>query len=179
MPKPDLQTVPQWYHRYIFSVQEEELITAFQSHTQSLLETLEGLSEEQWAYRYAPEKWTVKEVVQHIIDAERIFCYRALCFARKESTSLPGFDEVDYAAHSKANLRSSASLLEELRVVQQSSVYLFSSLDEDQLATFGIANGSPVSVNAIGFVLIGHTLHHLAILKERYLALPNLSASVH
>lgn len=176
MRKPDLQTVPEWYHRYILRVPKEELPPALEQHTQSILETLEGLTEEQWNHCYAPEKWTVKEVVQHIIDAERIFCYRALCIARKETVSLPGFDEVAYAAHSKAALRSSLSLLEELRVVQQSSLQLFNSFDEEQLATTGIANGSPISVNAIGFILVGHALHHLAILKERYLAPYSYSA---
>ena len=169
MPKPDLSSVPEWYHKYVMAVPEDNLAQAFQSHSILLQGTLEGMPETAWDYRYAPGKWSIKEMVQHIVDAERIFCYRALSFARKEGAALPGFDEVAYALNSKADKRSSASLLEELKVVQQGSILMFLSFDEEQLATSGIANGALVSVNAVGFILIGHCLHHLSILRERYL----------
>ncbi|HVG12522.1 MAG TPA: DinB family protein [Flavisolibacter sp.] len=169
MPKPDLSSVPEWYHKYIIAVPEDDLVRAFENHSALLQDTLQGLSEKAWDHRYAPEKWSIKEMVQHIIDAERIFCYRALSFARKEGAALPGFDEVAYALSSKADKRSSNSLLDELKVVQQGSTYLFLSFDEEQRATSGIANGALISVNAVGFILIGHCLHHLSILNERYL----------
>ncbi|HEY0058742.1 MAG TPA: DinB family protein [Flavisolibacter sp.] len=169
MPKPDFASVPEWYHKYLIAVPEDDLLHAFDNHSALLLDTLEGLPEKAWDHRYAPDKWSIKEMVQHIIDAERIFCYRALSFARGETAALPGFDEVTYALNSKADRRSASSLLQELKVVQQGSIHLFHSFDEEQRAASGIANGATVSVNSVGFILIGHCLHHLSILKERYL----------
>ncbi len=141
MPKPDLNRVPSFYHNYIAQVQQENLV----------------------------DKWTIKELIQHVIDAERIFNYRALCFARNESASLPGFNENSYAAASKAAQRKSEELIAELKIVQNASGLLFSSFDEEQLDATGIANNSSIYVNAIGFIIVGHALHHAKILKERYL----------
>jgi hypothetical protein len=169
MPKPDLNRVPSFYHAYINMVKEDELSKAFESHPVSLYKAIKGLSEEKWNYRYAENKWTIKELVQHIIDGERIFAYRALCFARKDATPLPGFDENLYAESSNANNREPTSLLEELQVVQKSSALLFRTFDEDQLEAKGVANNNPIYVRAIGFIIIGHALHHLKILEERYL----------
>jgi hypothetical protein len=112
--------------------------------------------------------WSIKELVQHVIDSERIFSYRALCFARGESASLPGFDENTYAAASQADNRNKQSLLEELRAVQVATTLLFQSFSEAQLDQTGIANNNPVSVRAIGFITVGHTLHHKKILQEKY-----------
>src|SRR5205807_1491219 len=114
-------------------------------------------------------KWSIKEVVQHIIDAERIFSYRALTFARKDEGPLPGFDEEQFARESKASGRSKRDLLDELADVQKASRSLFRSFDEEQLINTGIANGKPIQVKAIGFIIIGHSLHHKNIISERYL----------
>ena len=130
---------------------------------------LKSLSADKWDYSYAPGKWTVKELVQHLIDAERIFAYRALCFARKDATPLPGFDENSYVVHSAANRRSAEDLMQEFLLVQQSSAALFASFDKVQLESTGSANGNPVYVRGIGYIIIGHALHHKAILEERYL----------
>ena len=131
--------------------------------------TLKNIPDEKWDYRYAEGKWTIKELVQHIIDAERIFCYRALNFARKDRSELPGFDENEFAAVSKADKRSKQDLLDELATVQKSSMQLFASFDDEQLNESGKANGNSIYVNGIGFIIVGHTMHHLNILKERYL----------
>lgn len=168
MANIDLSTVPQYYHRYVDRVTEPDLASALEAHTNDLRSVLEGLSEAQWNYRYAPDKWSVKEMVQHIIDGERIFLYRALCFARKDKTPLPGFDENEYAAASEADHRHSKDLLEELQTVQLSAQQMFASFTDDQLHRAGIANGKFVSVLAIGYILVGHARHHINILKERY-----------
>lgn len=120
-------------------------------------------------FAYAPGKWTLKEVFQHVIDTERILAYRALCFARKESQSLPGFDENSYAAVSKAAKRQWKDLSEEFGLVRKASICLFRSFDSEQMEAGGVANGSPLYVAGLGFILAGHCQHHLNIIKERYL----------
>ena len=169
MPRPDLNRVPDYYHRYIAYVQQDDLAFAMQQQQQEVLSLLQSLPAEKWDYAYAEGKWTVKELVQHVIDTERIFAYRALCFARKDATPLPGFDENNYAAASDANRRSPGSLIKELQMVQQTSTLLFASFSEEQLESEGIASGKSVYVRGIGFILVGHVLHHMNILKERYL----------
>lgn len=169
MSRPNLDRVPPFYYNYISLVKDDLLDDAFNKHQNEYPRLLQGIQEEKWNHHYAEDKWTIKEVVQHVIDAERIFNYRALCFARKEAASLPGFNENSYAAYSKANQRSGADLLSELNIVQQSSALLFKSFDEEQLESTGIANNSSIYVRAIGFIIIGHALHHARILEERYL----------
>ncbi len=169
MARPDLEKVPSFYHNYIRQVAQDDLQQAFDHHLKDFTNVLETVPEEKWNYRYAPDKWTIKELVLHVIDSERIFGYRALCIARGETTSLPGFDENTYAANSKAEHRTKESLLKELKAVQAATALLFRSFDEEQLQQSGIANGKPITVNAIGFIVVGHTLHHKNILKERYL----------
>jgi hypothetical protein len=166
--KPDLATVPAFYHNYIRRVPEDDLRKAFQSHQISLLSYLSTIDENNWDYAYAEGKWTVKEMVQHIIDAERIFAYRALCFSRKDTTPLPGFDENLYAENCQVRRRQKDDLIDELATVQKSTIQLFNSFTLDQLDEVGTANGNYISVKAIGFVTIGHALHHRGILEERY-----------
>ena len=120
-------------------------------------------------YQYLPEKWTVQEVILHLIDAERVFCYRALCISRNDQTHLPGFDENDYVVYSNANNRSFDSLVEELLSVRQATITLFKNLSQKQLVSIGAASNSPISVRAIGFIIAGHFKHHVQILYERYL----------
>lgn len=166
----DLSRVPPFYHNYIKHVDEGNLKNAFQQYQVELLALLIDVAHEQWSYRYADGKWSIKEMVQHIIDADRIFCYRALRFARKDKTELPGFDENSFAAASGADRRTKEDLLDELTTVQKSAALLFSSFNEDQLNQTGTANGDEVYVEAIGFIIIGHTLHHKNILQQRYLS---------
>lgn len=168
MTAADLDRVPPFYHNYIRQVGTDNLEDAFTVHQALLMTHLSDLTEEQWEYRYAEGKWSVKEVVQHIIDAERIFGYRALCLARGETVSLPGFDENAYAARSKADERRPTALLDELEAVQRSTALLFRSFDEEQLEASGISNGKSMYVRAIGFICVGHARHHLNILQERY-----------
>ena len=168
MSKPDLSRVPQYYHKYIEKVEEPDLHKAFIIHQQALMNVLMNLPADKWGHRYAPDKWTIKELVQHIIDAERIFSYRALTFARLDTNALPGFDENGYVLSSEANGRNAEDLLQELEVVQKASTLLFYSFTDRQLEAAGTASGVPIYVKAIGFIIIGHALHHIDILKERY-----------
>ena len=142
---------------------------AFNAETPAFIKFIENIPPDKYDYRYADGKWTVKEVLQHIIDAERVFAYRALRFARKDPTFLPGFDENAFAENAKADKRDWKNLVEEFKVVRMSSEYLFASFDDDQLDATGTSNNNSVYVLGIGFLLIGHCNHHKNILKERYL----------
>ena len=165
--RPDLSRVGNFYHNYINQVTEDELAEAFDKESASFIRFLDTIPAEKYDYRYAEDKWTIKEVLQHIIDAERIFSYRALRFARKDKTPLPGFDENSFAAASKADARNWDKLVEEFKVVRRSSELLFHSFDEEQLQSDGISSNTPNYVIALGFILIVHTMHHQKILKER------------
>lgn len=169
MANVDLSRVPEYYHRYINLVINDDLSTAFEKHQKELISFLKDIPKKKWNYRYAEGKWTIKEVVQHIIDAERVFAYRGLCFARKDQTPLPGFDENIFAANSKANERTKKDLVKELKTVQESSAQLFNSFDEEQLDQTGIASGKSTYVKGIAYILLGHALHHRNVLEERYL----------
>jgi uncharacterized damage-inducible protein DinB len=124
---------------------------------------------EKISFRYAEGKWNLKEVLQHVIDTERIFAYRILRISRGDKTPLPGFDEKAFAAESEADLRTWESLLEEFEAVRKSTDLLLQSLSEEQLNQTGTTNGNPVTAKAIGFIVYGHILHHINIVKQRYL----------
>ena len=150
-------------------VAQDDLKKAFSTHADSI-SALKDIPEAKWSYRYAEGKWSIRGVIQHLIDAERILCNRALVIARKDTTQpLLSFEEKDYEAASKADKRSKEDLIIELVVVQQSSRKMFESFDDEQLQARGTVNNYTIDVNALGFVVIGHTLHHLKIIRERYL----------
>ena len=169
MPELAFSRVPSYYHKYLNKVKEKDLYDALRKSQALLLTTLENMPVDKWDYSYAEGKWKVKDVVQHIIDAERIFCFRALCFARMDQTHLPGFDENLYAENTRAFKRNSESLIEELKTVQVATLSLFASFDDEQLEQQGTANNNPVYVKGIGFIIAGHAIHHTDIIKERYL----------
>lgn len=169
MSKPNLQNVPEHLHEEIELVPENELDAAFARYLMTI-DFFKNIPEEKWNYRYADDKWTVKGVVQHVIDGERIFCNRALVIARQDTTTpLPSFDEKLYGATSNADDRTKQDLLSELQTVQQSSKKLFASFSDEQLNAKGTVNNYTIDVNTLGFVIIGHCLHHIKILEERYL----------
>ncbi len=166
--RPDLNLIANWCHPYIAQVQETDLADAFAANGEKFLSFFENIPAEKHNYRYAPGKWTIKEVIQHIVDTERIFAYRALRFARQDRTRLHGFDENLFADNAKAHTRPWLTLLEEFKVVRKSSELLFLSFDQTQLESKGYANDSPTYVLGIAYTLIGHSLHHLSVTKERY-----------
>ncbi len=169
MANVDLSRVPEYYHKYINLAIDDDLKTALERHQTELVSFLKNIPKKRWDYRYADGKWSIKEVVQHIIDAERVFAYRALRFARKDQTPLPGFDENLFAGYSNADKRKKKELIEELKTVQKSSAQMLSSFDEEQLEQPGVASNQPTFVKGIAYILIGHALHHKNILEERYL----------
>jgi hypothetical protein len=169
MAQLNLQKVPGFYHKYVQLVTEEDLQTAFRNYSVEMISFLTGIPAHKWNFRYAEGKWSIKELIQHLIDAERIFCYRALTFARNDDKILPGFDENHYTAVSKADRRTPEDLIYELEAVQRTSSKLFESFDQEQLLAEGIANNNLVYVEAIGYIIIGHCRHHKKILEERYL----------
>jgi uncharacterized damage-inducible protein DinB len=135
----------------------------------SIKKLILSLPEEKLLYRYANNKWTIKEVLVHLVDDERIYAYRALCFARNEKTPLPGFEQDDYITSSNANDRSIESILDEYEAVRKATIALYEGLDDDALLRSGIANNNKATVRALGYHIAGHELHHLNIITERYL----------
>jgi hypothetical protein len=169
MPRPDLSLIAPFYHNYIKQVPHSDLMKALRELGDAFIAQMEAIPSSRYDFAYAEGKWTLKELFQHVIDTERILVFRALCIARKEAQSLPGFEEKDYAANSKAGNRKWSDMIEEFRVLRKSSEYMFASFDEEQLEHSGIANNSPLYVLGLGFIVAGHCQHHLNIVKERYL----------
>lgn len=169
MPKPIEGTYPVYFQNYINQVQEEDVMTAIENQQTVIDNFFDTISEEKSVHAYAEGKWTLKELLQHIIDTERIFIFRSLAFARKETQSLPGFDETVYAANSNANARTWKSLCEELKAVRKTSQMLFENFTDEMFNSSGLANNNPTTVNALGFILVGHVYHHKNIIETRYL----------
>lgn len=167
--KPTIGTYPEYFQRYIDAVKDDNLLNALENGCMEAMQIFQTISEEKALYAYAEGKWTIKEVIQHIIDTERIFCYRALVFARRDATPLPSFDENSYAENSYANSRSIQELIKEFFTVRKASQLFFQSLSEDQLLLSGWMSGKSSSALALGFIIAGHCQHHLNILQERYL----------
>jgi hypothetical protein len=166
--RPDASEYAPFYHGYISSVPDGDVLALLRSGGRELIEALERIPESRGGHRYAPDKWTIREVIGHLIDAERIFGYRALRFARADQTPVPGFDENEYVKSAGSDARTIADLARELAVVRESSALMFESLPEDAWLRTGIANGNAISVRAIAYVVAGHPRHHLRILRERY-----------
>ena len=171
MTKSDIPLMPKFFDRYINLVENIELIDALSQAASfdRLLatETAEALGD----LRYAPGKWTIRDTIQHLIDTERIMAYRALRFARNDQTTLPGFDEELFGQTAHATRRNLAELYQEYALNRQSTIALFRSFDESMLVRSGICFNQTISVLALGFLLVGHPIHHINIIRERYLPL--------
>ncbi|MCC6839932.1 MAG: DinB family protein [Flavobacteriales bacterium] len=167
-PKPG--DFPAYHGAYLLAAHGEDLSTAFHHASAEELRTRDLVPEDRWEFRYAPGKWTTKEVFQHIIDTERVFSYRALCIARGEQANLPSMDEDAYQAKARTAARNIEDILRELAAVRRSTVELFHSFDAEALACSGTANGKHITVPALGWIIAGHSEHHLRIIRERYLA---------
>lgn len=158
-----------YYKGYIDMSGEADLLTGLQDNLNYLVDFINKIPEDKLTYLYAEGKWTIKEVIQHLLDTERVFAYRALCIARNDRTAFPGFEQNDYIAPSKANIRSMASFVNELKALRMSNIALFENMDDEMLGRVGTASNSPLSARAAGFIIIGHWVHHCKIIKERYL----------
>lgn len=148
---------------------QTNLFEAFSSHKQETLHFFENISDEKLLFAYAKDKWTIKEVFQHLIDSERIFMMRCFRIARRDVTPLPGFDQNIYIAPSRANEKSLGHLLEEFKATRQNSIVMLDSFTQEDLNCIGVANNGPLSARAAAFINLGHYLWHQDIINERYL----------
>ena len=165
-PEPD--EIPSHYLGYVKRVPETDPVIVCASQIEETAALLRGLSETDALYRYGRGKWSIKEVVGHLADTERIMAYRALRIARGDTTPLPSFDENAYVPVAKVDGRSLADLVGELRTVRAATLALFRTFDPDAWRRRGTASGKPVSVRALGFMIPGHERHHVEILRTRY-----------
>ena len=160
-----------YFDQYIQLVSQENtsIIENLEKSQNDFEVLLRDLPKEKHDFAYAEGKWTMKELIQHIIDTERIFCYRALCFARNDKTSLPGFDQDIFVDNDNANERNYYDLLDEMSTLRKSSIQLYKSFSEEALLRIGVASENKMSVRALGYLFSGHQIHHLNVIKERYL----------
>jgi len=165
---PSTSELPKYYDRYINLVFTDDLIGALEEEMHDTIAMVLSASDELQNYRYGEDKWNLKEILMHIIDGERIFAYRALRFARMDSTMLSGYEENDYVIASKADNRTMQSLIDEYEAVRLSTIQLFSNFTRDMLNQVGNANGVEISVRALGFTILGHEMHHKKVFEERY-----------
>ena len=168
IPKNEYSTYFEHYIKLV-SKEEKSIIENLDVSQKEFNDLLSNLPAEKHSFSYAKGKWTMKEMIQHIIDTERVFCYRALCFARNDKTFLPGFNQDLFADNSHANARDYYDLLDEMKVLRQSTIQLFKSFSNEALLRVGVASGNEISVRALGFLFSGHQIHHLNVVKERYL----------
>ncbi|MEP6945095.1 MAG: DinB family protein [Acidobacteriota bacterium] len=170
MNKPGPEEYNPYYEKYISLMTEPDIRVALAAQPAEIRSALAGVPEEKGAYAYAEGKWSIKELLSHLIDGERIFAYRALRISRGDTTPIEGFEQDDYITNSHANDRSFASLLDELELQRRSNLLMLDKVDDAASSLMGIASDSPVSARAIVYIMGGHIRHHVTLLKERYLA---------
>lgn len=166
--RPEHGEYLEYYRTYIARVPDGDIVAILGEQLEGTRRLLSGLRDAQALHRYAPGKWSVKEVVGHVTDAERVFAYRALRFARGDRTALPGFDERAWVPAGRFDARTIASLADELGAVRNATVALFRGLPSEVSLRDGEANGAAVSVRALAYIIAGHEAHHVAVLRERY-----------
>src|SRR5262245_50892331 len=167
--RPESSEHAPYYRKYIALVPDGDLGVTLNRQFEATLTLLSPLSEQRAAYAYAPGKWNIKEVLGHLIDSERVFAYRALRIARNDKTPLPGYEQDDYVATAGFTARSLAGLLEEFASVRKASVQLFKHFSPEEWLRRGTANGTEVTVRSLGYIIAGHELHHIDIVRNRYL----------
>jgi len=156
------------FQGYVARVSEDDILPALRSQVDALDLLLDRVTPERETYAYAEGKWSIRELLGHLIDGERVFGYRALCIARGETQNLPGFDENAYMPNSTYASISLEDLLSEFRLVRLSNIAMLRNLDEAAWTRTGTANGAPVSVRALAYIMVGHVRHHMGVLRERY-----------
>ncbi len=166
--RPAAEEFNPYYEGYIGQVKGNDFLDQLRTQQEATTNFLQNIDSTQWNYRYESGKWTVKEVVIHLIDTERIFAYRALRIARGDKTPIPGFDENKYVPAANAAARSSASIINEYQMVRNATISLFENLDQSAYSNMGTASDSPLSTLAAAYIIAGHELHHLKVLQERY-----------
>jgi hypothetical protein len=171
--KPNPHEYPYYFRQYIELVPSGDILDILEDQLRVALKFFYGFSEEVASYRYDKDKWNIKECLGHLIDTERIFSYRALCFARKDGAKLPGFDQDIYVQEGYFNQRTLIDLLDEYQAVREATIMLLKNIDEEALNFFGEASDFKLSVKSIPFIIAGHELHHIKIIKERYYNIGN------
>ena len=166
--RPKKGTYPVYYENYIPLVHQEDIVVALTQNWTELKDTFSAIPKEKEDYAYADGKWTVKQMLLHLADTERIFAYRALRFARKDPQQPLPFEENDYATAGDVSQRSLANILEELESIRNASLTLFKSFSQDTLLLSGNTAAGPATVLSIGFTICGHAIHHMNVLRERY-----------
>ena len=167
--RPDETEYLPYYDRYISLVPEGNILSLLEEQFEETLAFLRRIPEAQAGFRYAPDKWSVRQLLGHVIDGERIFAYRALRFARHDETPLPGFEQDDYVRHASFDDYPLAELIEEWASVRRSTLFLFKHLSGEAWSRRGLASESEVSVRALAYIIAGHERHHRQILRDRYL----------
>jgi uncharacterized damage-inducible protein DinB len=167
--RPGAAEYAPYYEKYVSLVPEGEVVATLSRQLEETISTLRGLTETQADSRYAPDKWSIKELVGHMIDSERIFAYRALRFARNDQTPLPGYEQDDYVRAGNFGGRSMRDLADEFEQARRANLHLFRSLEDEAWLRRGTANDSEVSVRALAYILAGHETHHMQVLRTRYL----------
>lgn len=168
IPKPAPGEFNPYYGRYIDLVPGDDAMPALRTQLDATMKLLAPLDDARALHRYQPGKWSIKQVIGHITDAERVFVYRATRIGRGDTTPLPGFDENTYAEAGNFDARPIADLRDELRAVRAATIALFAGFDAPAIGRIGTANDSPISVRALGWILAGHELHHRGLLRDRY-----------
>ena len=171
MKRPEKGDYPEYFETYFQNIKDENPIELMVSQKKELLNLLSTTNENEANYSYTDGKWSIKEVLGHLIDSERVFCYRAVAIARGETQPLPGFEQDDYVNGGNFNSRELTDLIDEYQKIRDASIPLFKSFDETDYNKRGIANNNPLTVRAVLFLIPGHEKHHINILKERYLKL--------
>lgn len=169
MIKPPLNNLSEYFKRYISQVKEENLLNALIDQNQSFTTYLKFIPTNKEDFRYDIGKWSIKEIIQHIIDTERVFAFRALSFSRNDGVALPSFDQDIYVDNSNANNRTINDLIHEFDIVRQSTICLYKSFTEKQLKLKGLASDRESTPLILGFAIVGHCQHHINIMDERYL----------
>jgi hypothetical protein len=167
--KPQTNEYAAYYEKYVSLVPDGDIVELLEQQLEKTLALLGGLSEEKGNYRYAPDKWSVKELVGHISDTERIFAYRLLRFARNDKNALAGFEQDGYIENANFDSCRLSDLVREFEYIRKSSIALLYHLPEDAWMRSGNASDNEVTVRALAYILAGHELHHLNVLSERYL----------
>lgn len=166
--RPEMSEYAPFFGRYISLIQDADILATLQTQWSETITLLTSLSENDGSFRYAPEKWSTREVVGHVNDTERIFAYRAMRIARADKTPLAGFEQDDYVREGGFEKRTLADLAEEFDAIRKSTMYLFRGLGETAWARQGVANDGDLSVRALAYMIAGHELHHRRILREKY-----------
>jgi uncharacterized damage-inducible protein DinB len=171
LPRPLVSEYPEYYQPYVSLVPEDNLLTLLKGNLVKTIELFESLSEEDGLFRYAENKWSIKEVLGHMADTERIMSYRLLRVGRGDQTALAGFNENDYVQSSQINKLPIKSILEDFIATRKATLTLFQNMPEESWANIGFANNTEVTARAIGYIIAGHALHHFNIIRDRYLPL--------